>query len=119
MFIVIMYMIPFILSSVFIWAIAKKTGHGDDAWMAWIPVCSQILLLNIVRMPIALVALYWLMFIPVPLPGFQVAAWLISIGVRVVVWKEIAVVRNKKIYLGVLAAIPLVGLYPMALLARD
>src|SRR5688572_4163616 len=82
-------------------SIAKKTGHADIAWWAWVPILNLWLAFKIAGM-----GLLW--FILTFVPVANLFAWLrLCLGT--------AKVRNKSAVLGVFAAVvPIVGFPIMA-----
>ena len=83
--------------------IAQKTGHGDNAWMAWIPIINIILMLQVADKPI-----WWiiLMFIP-----------LVNIVIGIIVWMAIAEARGKPSWWGILIIVPFINFFVPAVLA--
>lgn len=79
-----------------LYVIAKKTGHRENGWMAWIPLVNFILMLQIAEKP-----MWWLILLFVPI---------VNIVISIIVWMKIAEARNKPDWWGILMLIPLVNI---------
>jgi hypothetical protein len=64
--------------------------------MAWIPIVSIILMLNIAQKP-----LWWIILMLIPL---------VNIVIAIVVWMAIAEARGKPSWWGILLIVPVVGI---------
>jgi hypothetical protein len=75
--------------------IANKTGT-PNAWLAWIPIVSIFLMLDIAKKP-----MWWFILFLIPL---------VNIVMAVIVWMAIAEARNKPNWWGILTIVPVANL---------
>ena len=94
--------IAYIYMAICLQTIAKKT-NTPDPWLAWIPIASFILMLNIAHKPI-----WWIVLMLIPL---------VTIVIAVIVWMEIAKARGKPEWWGILMIVPVANLIAPAYLA--
>ncbi len=78
-----------------LYVIAQKTGHSDNAWLAWIPIVNLFLTLQIAGEPG-----WWFILFLIPI---------VNIVIGVIVWMKIAVARNKPDWWGILLIVPFVN----------
>jgi len=71
--------------------IAEKT-NTENPWLAWIPIATFVLLLNIARKPI-----WWIVLLLIPL---------VNIIIVVMIWMAVAEARSKPSWWGVLMLVP-------------
>jgi len=80
-------------------SIAKKTGYGEQAWMAWVPIAQTMLQLRIIQKPT-----WWLALLFIPVVNF--VTW-------VVICMGLARSRGKGPFAGIVASfVPVLG-FPM------
>jgi hypothetical protein len=75
--------------------IATKTGTPDGC-LAWIPIASAILMLNIAKKP-----MWWIILFLIPL---------VNIVMAVIVWMAVAEARQKPNWWGILIIVPIANL---------
>ena len=83
--------------------IARKTGHSDNAWWAWVPVLNALLALQIAGRP-----WWWVLLLLIPCVDLVFAAILLM---------DLAARRGKPAFLGLLAMIPCVQLVAFPMIA--
>ncbi len=79
-----------------LYVIAQKTGHEDNAWMAWVPIINVFLMLQIANEP-----MWWFILVLIPI---------VNIVIMIIVWMKIAEARNKPSWWGILLIVPFVNL---------
>jgi magnesium-transporting ATPase (P-type) len=79
-----------------LYVIAQKTGHEDNAWMAWIPIINIFLMLKIANEP-----MWWFILMLIPI---------VNIVIGIIIWMKIAEARNKPNWWGILLLVPFVNL---------
>lgn len=75
--------------------IAKKT-NTEKAWIAWVPIANLLLMCDIAKRP------FWyviLLLFPI-----------VNLVIFIILWREIAIARNKPGWWGVLVLIPIVDI---------
>lgn len=105
----ILSLVFYIYSSLCLYFIAKKTNQ-ELCWMAWIPVASLLLMLNIAQ-----IKYRWLLLIlaaPIPIVGY-----LVMIAATLFIWYKIIIARNKPAWLIILMIVPIANLVVMGYLA--
>lgn len=95
-------LIFYIYFAIVLQAIARKTGTANG-WWAWIPILQIVLSLNIARKP-----MWWIILCLVPFLN-----WVML----VLVWMEIAKVRNRPSWWGILLLVPIVNFVILGILA--
>ncbi len=88
--------IAYVYSAYSLYVIAQKTGHEDNAWMAWVPVINFFLMLQIANEPA-----WWFILMLIPI---------VNIVIMVIVWMKIAEARNKPNWWGILILVPFVNI---------
>lgn len=83
--------------------IAKRTGHSERAWWAWVPVLQVLLILRT-----AGVDWWWIFFFLIPF---------VNIAIAIYVWVKVAKALSKHPIYGVLMVIPVLDLFVLAYLA--
>jgi|GEM_PF-476703 len=91
----ILWVLFYIYLAVCLQVLAKKTATAN-AWMAWVPIASIFLMINIAKKP-----LWWFILILIPL---------VNIVIGVILWMAIANRRGKPNWMGILIIAPFVGL---------
>ena len=79
-----------------LYVIAQKTGHTENAWLAWIPFINAFLMLQIAGEPG-----WWFVLLLIPI---------VNIVIGIIVWMKIAEARNKPEWWGILLLVPFVNL---------
>lgn len=101
-FLVIVCVASYVYIALCLQTIARKT-NTPNGWLAWIPIANLILMLNIAQKPV-----WWILLLFIPL---------VNIVVGVIVWMQIAKVRNKPEWWGILMIVPVANLVAPAYLA--
>lgn len=83
--------------------LAKKTGHHDRAWWAWLPILNVFLMLDIARK-----SWWWFVGLVIPFVGFVFLA---------LVWMAIAAERGRNKWIGLLILVPIANIVLPAYLA--
>lgn len=83
--------------------IARKTGHADNAWWAWIPILNGLLAIQIAERP-----WWWILLFLIPCVDLVFVA---------IVMMAIATRRGRSAAMGLLAMIPCVQLVIFPMLA--
>jgi len=104
-FILTLALVCYVYFALALQTIAKKT-NTENAWLAWIPIVSIILLLNIAKKP-----LWWIIFFIVPILNIA------GIVFGILIWMKIAEIRGRPDWWGILMIIPFVNLVILGLLA--
>lgn len=90
-----LWLFLYLLFSLCIYKIAKKTGV-EQAWLAWIPVVQVVPFVQSAGKP-----LWWILLLLVPL---------LNVVAGILLWMAIAERRGKPAWVGLLVLIPFVGL---------
>jgi len=98
----LIFLVTYLYFAVVLMVLAKKT-NTENAWWAWIPVLNLLLFLNVARKP-----LWWILLLFIPL---------VNIVVAILVWMEIAKLRGKPDWIGILVIVPVIGPFVPAYLA--
>jgi hypothetical protein len=104
-----MLLVVYIYTAWALMTIANKT-RTKYAWLAWIPVANLYLMTQIGKTPwwtLLLLLLYW-----VPVLGT-----ILTIGLTIYWWWNIAEVRKMPGWLGILMAVPVVNLFVIGYIA--
>lgn len=75
--------------------LAKKT-NTPNGWLAWIPIASIFLMLQIAQKP-----LWWFVLILIPI---------VNIVIGILIWMKIAERREKPSWVGILLIVPMIGI---------
>lgn len=86
-----------------LYTIANKT-HTENAWMAWIPIIQNILMVNIAKKPI------WWALIIIFVPLVNIVFWILA-------WMAIAEARGKPSWWGIMMIVPVMNLIAPGYLA--
>lgn len=97
------YLILYVYMAWCLMVIAQKTGHGDSAWMAWIPIINIFLMLMVGNKPA-----WWIILLFIPI---------VNLIIAVITWMGIAEARGRESWWGILIFIPGVNLIVPAVLA--
>ena len=95
LFVFILCIALYIYFSLALMKIAQKS-NTENAWFAWVPILSTILIVQIAKKP-----LWWilLMFIP-----------FVNIVITILVWMEVAKAVGKPDWLGILMLVPIANI---------
>jgi len=102
-----LYLLYYSFFSLYLQQIARKTGT-KYTWFAWLPIARNYLMCKIAGRS-GLLTLFF--FIPI-----------INLGVKIVVWRDIAITRGMSsfaaTFIGILMLIPVVQLIPLVVMAK-
>ena len=82
---------------------ANKTGNGDIAWWAFVPILNTVLLIKMAEKP-----MWWFLLLFIP-----IANWIVFI----VMWMKVAEICGQSQVWGFLVTIPLLNFIAMFVLA--
>ncbi len=92
----IISIVAYIYYAYSLYVIAQKTGHEDNAWIAWIPIINIFLMLRITNEP-----MWWFILMLIPI---------VNVVIGIIIWMKIAEARNKPNWWGILLLVPFVNL---------
>lgn len=95
LFMAVIFIIFYVYMSICLMKMAHKTNTAN-AWMAWIPILSAILMLQIGKKPI-----WWIILFFIPL---------VNIIITILVWMAICRELRKPEWLGILMIIPVANI---------
>ncbi|MFA6282002.1 MAG: DUF5684 domain-containing protein [Candidatus Omnitrophota bacterium] len=98
----VLILLVYVYGALCLHKIATKT-ITKNGWLAWIPIANMFLMLTIVRR-----SLWWSVLFFVPLVNFIFI---------IILWMEIAKIRSKPAWLGLLMILPIVNLIILGYLA--
>ncbi len=96
-------LITYVVVAASLMVMAQKTGHGNEAWWAWIPILNMLLALRIAERPV-----WWIVLLLIPC---------IDLVFIAIVLMDIAAKRRKPAFLGILGIVPCINLFVFPYLA--
>lgn len=95
LFVFILCIALYIYFSLALMKIAQKS-NTENAWFAWIPILSTILIIQIAKKPI-----WWILLMLIPF---------VNIVITILVWMEVAKAVGKQDWLGILMLVPIANI---------
>ena len=108
-FMLLLFLGLYIYMAYALMTIAQKT-KTKDSWLAWIPIANLYLMTQIAKVE-------WWTFLIVLVAGLIPFGFLVSSGIMIWWWRNIAKRRNKPGWISLLLLIPIVNLIVMGIIA--